>query len=182
MPWGVILPLVLAALVVFLLAVFVRRASRALGRTREVAGFQREASDLARRLDATLAGLGERVDAVRRHQLPPEEVEAEVNRGLESLQAYLDQAHAIRTLPELAENQRLIAEDIERGARALEMVAYGCRIAASNAGRRGELEAQTAIKRGYLNLMHARDSVNEHLEDLSQARESGAQKWRTSRI
>jgi hypothetical protein len=39
------------------------------------------------------------------------------------------------------------------------MVEHGCSIqAAARAGSRG-LEAQTAIKRGYLNVLHAREAI-----------------------
>ena len=53
----------------------------------------------------------------------------------------------------------LVAE-LERAGRALEMVDHGCddpghRVAA----RARELEAQTSIKRGYLNLLHAREAI-----------------------
>jgi hypothetical protein len=48
--------------------------------------------------------------------------------------------------------------ELERAQRALEMVEHGTSIMINI--RRGprELEAQTAIKRGYLNLIHAREA------------------------
>ncbi len=51
----------------------------------------------------------------------------------------------------------LVAE-LERAERALEMVEHGTTIMLTV--RRGprELEAQTSIKRGYLNLIHAREA------------------------
>jgi len=51
---------------------------------------------------------------------------------------------------------------LERAHRALEMVEHGRSILA--AARRGsrELEAQTSIKRGYLNLLHAREALARH--------------------
>ncbi len=180
--WGVVLPLLLAALLLALLVVFAQRASRALARTREVAGFQREAAELAVRIDASLAALVPRIDAVRRHQLQPQEVEAELDEGLDSLGLYLEEARAIRTPPELSETRDFIAHEIERAVRALEMIRHGVRLAAAGRGRRGELEAQTSIKRGFLGLLHAREAVAEHGADLAAARDAAARKWRTSRI
>ena len=51
---------------------------------------------------------------------------------------------------------------LERAHRALEMVEHGTSIL--GAARRGsrELEAQTSIKRGYLNLLHAREALARH--------------------
>ena len=48
---------------------------------------------------------------------------------------------------------------VERARRALEMVEHGTAIMVTV--RRGprELEAQTAIKRGYLNVLHAREAI-----------------------
>ena len=42
------------------------------------------------------------------------------------------------------------------------MVEHGCTILASPAARQRELEAQTSIKRGYLNLLHAREAIARH--------------------
>src|ERR671921_839213 len=52
--------------------------------------------------------------------------------------------------------------ELERAQRALEMVEHGTTMLA--AARRGprELEAQTSIKRGYLNLIHAREAFARH--------------------
>ena len=180
--WGVVLPLVLAALLLALLVLFAQRASRALARTREVAGFQREASELAERIDETLGALVPRIDSVRRHQLQAHEVEGELNESLEALSGYLEQARAIRTPPELSETRDFIAHEIERAVRAVEMIHHGVSLAAASQGRRGELEAQTSIKRGFLGLLHAREAVAEHAADLAAARDAATRKWRTSRI
>jgi hypothetical protein len=66
----------------------------------------------------------------------------------------------------------MIAE-IERAGRALEMVEHGVIVRAR--GRRHETapEAETAIKRGYLNLLHAREAIARHaLEAIELAEEA----------
>lgn len=177
-----LVPLFLAAILFILLGLFVQRASKALAQTRAVAGFQRDASELATRIDGTLEQLATRVDAVRRGQLPPGEIQAELRAGLDAMAGYLEEARKIRTPDELSETRNLIAQDIQRGARSLEMVLHGVRMWGGGYGRQAELEAQTSIKRGYLNLLHARETVGEHLSDLAEARAAGESKWRTSRI
>jgi hypothetical protein len=62
------------------------------------------------------------------------------------------------------------------------MVDHGCQLAAGVGGRRSELEAQTSIKRGYLNLLHAREALSEHAADVVSLREDVMRKWRASRI
>src|SRR5919112_2015655 len=67
--------------------------------------------------------------------------------------------------------------ELERAQRALEMVEHGTTMLA--AARRGprELEAQTSIKRGYLNLIHAREAFARHaLEAQEFQLDSSAQK------
>jgi hypothetical protein len=51
--------------------------------------------------------------------------------------------------------------ELERAGRALELVNHGCLL--YETGRRLErgTEADTAVKRGYLNLIHARESIAE---------------------
>jgi hypothetical protein len=178
----VVLPLLFALLVMLFLALFVQRASKALAVVRQRAGFNRDAMELASKIDATLEQLAARVDAVRRQHVPPGEIHEELRQGVDIMATYLEEARAIRATGEFAETRNLIAQDIQRGARALEMVLYGVRLWSSGSGRKAELEAQTAIKRGYLNLLHVRDDVAEHLADLAEARDTSRGKWRTSRI
>ena len=52
----------------------------------------------------------------------------------------------------------LVAE-LERAGRALATVEHGATIMSTIRGGARELEAQTSIKRGYLNLLHAREAI-----------------------
>ena len=52
--------------------------------------------------------------------------------------------------------------ELERAERALAMVDHGATILAQVRRRGRELEAQTSIKRGYLNLIHAREAIARH--------------------
>ena len=57
---------------------------------------------------------------------------------------------------------RLVPE-LERAGRALAMVEHGATILAQVRRRGRELEAQTSLKRGYLNLLHAKEAIDTHV-------------------
>jgi hypothetical protein len=181
--WDVILPLVLAALVAYVVVAFVRRAARALAQARELERYVRETAAVAANVDATLGRLITRVDAVRRGQVAPGEAETDLADAALALEADLEAATAVEPPSGLPKGAPNLGRDVERALRALEMVSHGCRVASGAEGRRqGELEAQTSIKRGYLNLLHAREAFLEHASDAAATRAEAARKWRASRI
>ncbi len=53
-----------------------------------------------------------------------------------------------------------IVAELERAGRALAMVEHGATILAQVRRRGRELEAQTSLKRGYLNLLHAKEAID----------------------
>jgi len=69
------------------------------------------------------------------------------------------------TIPATAQATRTrMIEELERAGRALELVEHGCDLARDgNRLERGP-EADTSIKRGYLNLVHARESFQELID------------------
>ncbi|HET7677619.1 MAG TPA: hypothetical protein VFK38_07180 [Candidatus Limnocylindrales bacterium] len=182
MSWEVGLPLLLAALVAFVVIGFSRRAGAALARSRELARFRRDSAGLAERAEALLGPLIARVDAVRHHQLPPGEVEPELQSGLEALGLLAGEARELGAPGELHGHVAAAADELEHARRAVEMVLHGCRMAGGAGGRSTELEGQTSIKRGYLNLLHARDAVREHALRAQAAAEAVREGWRRPRI
>jgi len=140
------------------LAVVLRGTGRIVARTREVELFRVSVKDLAARVDASLAGAAGQIDAVRRRQVGPDTIVDTIDAAKDAVARYIEEAKAIRG-PRKAQRIRadLVAE-LERSQRALEMVEHGTSIMVNV--RRGprELEAQTSIKRGYLNLIHAREA------------------------
>ena len=60
--------------------------------------------------------------------------------------------------------------DLGRAKRAIDMVEHGATILASVRRGQRELEAQTSIKRGYLNLIHAREAIARHAARRGSAR------------
>ncbi len=181
-----ILPLVvpLVAFVV-LAAVFVvvfRRASRAMARTRDDEQFRNAVEDLAGRIDRSLGGVIERVDAVRRHLLPPDQIADSLVAGAEAIGQYSEEAAGLHGPVPADEVRAALLAELDRAGRALEMVAHGCDLLqAGGGGGPRELEAQTAIKRGYLNALHAREAIARHADDLASGRPADQRRWLTRR-
>ncbi|MGH2512091.1 MAG: hypothetical protein ACRDGQ_05340, partial [Candidatus Limnocylindrales bacterium] len=71
--------------------------------------------------------------------------------------------------------------ELERAGRALEMVSHGCELLAAARSGYHELEAQTAVKRGYLNALHAREAIARHAADLASGRPIEERRWLSSR-
>jgi hypothetical protein len=149
------------ALAAGLIVVF-RSTSRIAARTREIQRFRGAVKDLAARVDATLDSATTRIDAVRHQQAGPETIGQAVMDTTEALERFGDEARALRG-PRRAQAIRddFVAE-IERASRALGMVEHGANMLAGSRRGSRELEGQTSIKRGYLNLIHAREAVARH--------------------
>ena len=160
---SVLLPIVAFIALAAGLAIVLRRAGRIVARTREVEHFRTAVRDLAARIDTSLDGAAGRIDAVRRgqgrrrHDRETVEAATTPSRATPTRPARSEgppEADAIRTTSCRARARRARARDGR--ARRLDP---GHR---SAAGR--ELEAQTSIKRGYLNLLHAREAIARALE------------------
>jgi hypothetical protein len=142
--------------------IILRRAGRLIANTREIQGFRSTVRDLDERIGLSLDGAAQRIDAVRRQQLPADGLGDTVGATRDAITRYADEARALKGPPEAAAIARDIVSDLDRATRAIDMVEHGATILASV--RRGgrELEAQTSIKRGYLNLIHAREAIARH--------------------
>jgi hypothetical protein len=142
--------------------IILRRAGRLIANTREIQGFRSTVRDLNERIGLSLDGAAQRIDAVRRQQLPADGLGDTVSATRDAVTRYAEEARALKGPPEAAAIARDIVSDLDRAKRAIDMVEHGATILA--AVRRGgrELEAQTSIKRGYLNLIHAREAIARH--------------------
>jgi hypothetical protein len=118
--------------------------------------------DLTTRIDQSLEGAGGRIDAVRRGQLGADTIGPTIEAATDAVVKYTDEARALKGPAAAAEIKDAIVEDLERAERALGMVGHGAGILAQVRRRGRELEAQTSIKRGYLNLIHAREAIVRH--------------------
>jgi hypothetical protein len=162
MELAVLLPIVAFIALAAGLAVVLRGTGRIVARTRELEHFKSAVQDLAARVDASLAGASRQIDAVRRRQVGPETISETVAAATDAVERYAEEARSLRGPVAARQARAALVAELERAGRALGMVEHGASILA--AARRGsrELEAQTAIKRGYLNLLHAREAIARH--------------------
>lgn len=158
----VLLPiLAFVALAAGLIVVF-RRTDRIVARTRELEAFRVTVRDLVARIDVSLDGATDRIDSVRHHELPAEALADTLTAATDAVERYLEEVRAL-TPPSQARSVRAaIVGDLERAGRALAMVEHGATILVTVRRGNRELEGQTSIKRGYLNLLHAREALTRH--------------------
>lgn len=159
---SVLLPV--AAFVALALGVLIvlRRAGRIVARTRETEHFRSAVRDLTTRIDQSLEGAIGRIDGVRRGRLGADVIPPTIEAATDAVERYADEARALKGPPAGVEIREAIVEELARAGRALAMVEHGAKILAQARRRGRELEAQTAVKRGYLNLVHAREAIVRH--------------------
>ena len=141
------------------LSVVFRGTARIAARTREIRQFQTGIADLVARVDRTLGAAANQIDQVRHHQAGPEVIGQAVTEATRALEAFVEEARSLKGPRRTRSIRADLAADVERASRAIAMVEHGATMLAS--ARRGsrDLEAQTSIKRGYLNLIHAREAI-----------------------
>ncbi len=162
----VVLPLGIFVAMVAVVIALVRRVVLTGGRVRRDAATSRSAAEVVRRADAVMGQLAEEVDGLRRKRVAPAELAeslaaafgalAECSRDAMSLSGRQDNGRLARTL----------ADEIDRATRAIEMIDHGRELLALDGAERVG-EGETEIKRGYLNLLHARDAMKLRLEEMS---------------
>jgi len=167
------IPLVLFVLLAASLVILLRRTTRVAAETRGLDAFRLTAGDLATRAATSLAGAAERVDAVRRGQVGADTITETLEAARDAIARYQDETRALVVAPGYEALRGRLAEELERSARAVEMIDHGCSVlSAASVGRGREVEGQVAIKRGYLNVLHARESIVEIATNLRSARPS----------
>ena len=127
--------------------------------------FRGAVKDLAARADASLGGAAGQIDAVRRRPVDPDLIADTILAATDAVQRYTEEARALKAPNQGQRIRSDLVADLERAERALGMVEHGTTTMLT--ARRGprELEAQTSIKRGYLNLIHAREAIARHALD-----------------
>ena len=158
------LPLLAFFILGALFLLVLRRAGRFLARTRDVERFRRQIGDLGSRIETSLGEVCARIDALRRNQLDAEALAEDLSASLDAVGKYADEAKLLKPPADgIAVRDGIVAE-LERAGRALEMVEHGRSIQASARMGGREVEAQTSVKRGYLNVLHAREAIAHQVE------------------
>jgi hypothetical protein len=179
---AVVLPLLLALLLLYVLVYFARLAGRALAQSREVTRFRFEAKALLAQVDPVLDNLAVRTDSARRQLLAPDEILPDLATGTTSLETAHTTAEGIHAPAHGRHVLEAMRDDVDRASRAVAMITFGCEQAVNGHGRGAELEAQTAVKRGYLNLLHARESLVTHVGEAVRLEPVPAGRARRARI
>jgi hypothetical protein len=156
--------LAVVALIALALALllFIRRSAKWLADTRDLQRFRRRVADLAARVRTSLDTAAVQIDGVRRHTLAAEAITEDVERAIAAVDGYTVEARSLPGPGAAAEIREALITELDRARRALEMVEHGCSILTSGRVGTRELEAQTSVKRGYLNVLHAREAIAKH--------------------
>jgi hypothetical protein len=173
----VLIPVGAFIALVVLFALVLRRTGRVIADTRDAEGFRRATRDLGTRIDISLGGIAARIDAVRRHRVPPSEIDDDLVAALEAVGRYLVEVADLGGPSSAASLRDDLRADLGRAERALEMVRHGCAIMATSRGIGRDTEAETSLKRGYLNLLHARDAIAAHAAGVGATQTEGEPAW-----
>ncbi len=146
--------------------------------SRESQALQTATASLAGRVDATLAAVLASVDEVRRHRAPPADALPEVGAAITAIDAYAEEVTNLRVPATAARVRDNLMADLGRAERALDRIQHGCRELAGVSARVGDADEQATIRRGYLELQHAREAFATHVAELAgpspQGKDAGA--------
>jgi hypothetical protein len=153
------LPVALAvalAAAIFLLA---RRTREVVAVARDADHGRRTIADLAARADSALGRAIAPIDQVRRGLVEPQAVGEDLDGIDDEIRELAEEAQQATVPAALVASLAVIQEELARADRALAMAEHGRSILTSARVRGRELEAGTSVKRGYLNLLHAREAI-----------------------
>lgn len=174
---ALIVPLLVFFGMAALFVLVLRRTGQVIADTREADSFRHFVDDLALRLDVSLGGVIERIDGVRRRQLAPDDIRDNLAAAMDAVHRYLAEAQALRAPVSAAELRTGFEGEIERADRALQMVEHGCSILRTSRGIGRDVEGETAVKRGYLNLLHAREAIRDYALEIRTSSAGAEPRW-----
>lgn len=158
----IIIAIAVWIMLLVLLGVLFARTARGMARlaalTRELAAYQAAIGDLRALAAAAADPLLARLDAIRRRSGDPVVTAALAVETSEAIRAAVADAQALRTPRPLADWSDAILGQLQRMERALDLIDHALSGLVEVRGPR-ELEIQTTLKRGALNLRHARDAI-----------------------
>ncbi len=166
---GVAVWLIVLIALAAMFAIVLRRMSVLVARTRDLEHFQRSAGSLDTQLAAITEPMVSRLDDIRRRAGDPQALADHLEATQTALRGLVGEARGLRAPTGTAALRTALADEVERASRAADMVEHG--LDALLAGRSGrELEAQTSLKRGALNLRHAREASARVVAEIASIR------------
>ncbi len=153
------LPVALAVALAAAIFLVARRARDVVAVARDADQGRRTIADLSARADAVLARAIGPIDQVRRGLVEPQAIADDLGGIDEELRGLAAEAREATVPAGLMPFLLAIRDELARSERALAMAEHGRSILTSARVRGRELEAGTSVKRGYLNLLHAREAI-----------------------
>jgi hypothetical protein len=181
MELGILVPLAAFLGMIALFAVVARRTGQVIAESRETEGYRHSVRDLATRVEISLGGVVERIDAVRRHQVPPTAIGENLTAALEAVARYSEEATSLDGPTSAAALTAGLVGELARADRALRMVEHGCAMQATARGLGRDVEGETAVKRGYLNLIHAREAFAAYATEIAETGAGSEPRWYSRR-
>jgi hypothetical protein len=154
----VVVPLVIFFIMGVLVVYLIWRVVVVGGEVRRDAAVNKAAIDLAHRVDTSLTELAALVDEVRRRKSPPETTEASLQAAADALSHYEMEAEPMAKHKSASGAIATMAAEIERAHRAVDLIEHGRSLMADMSEDHFG-EGETSVKRGYLNLVHAREAI-----------------------
>jgi hypothetical protein len=169
MPLTTLLWLALLVVLALLFALTLRRMSALIARTRDLERFQRAVESLDRRFAGTVQPLVQSLDETRRHAGDPATLQEQLTDAQAVLANLQVESRALGAPPRVVGVVAALAGDIDRAVRAASLVEHGLGAMANKSIGR-DLEAQTSLKRGALNLRHAQEAFGIRARDVAELR------------
>jgi hypothetical protein len=138
------------------------------GELRRDAAYGRAVLDIAQRVDLSLAELAGLIDELRRRRASPEASAASIRAAAEALRNYAREAEQVDKHALHPAGSPTFVAEIERAQRAVDLIEHG-RTLMLDPTEEKVGEGETGVKRGYLNLMHARDAVKNRAREIADA-------------
>lgn len=169
MPLTTILWLALLVVLALLFVVTLRRMSALVARTRDLERYQRAVAALDGRFGEAVQPLVRGLDETRRHAGDPVALRDQLTGTQAALAALQVDVRALQAPAPLVITIAPLAGDIDRAVRAASFVEHGLgALTRSSLGR--DLEAQTSLKRGALNLRHAQEAFGLRAREIAALR------------
>ena len=166
--WALLWFAVLVALGALFVKTF-RKMSTLTTRTRDLEDFQEAVESIDRRFGGATQPLLRGLDEARRHAGDPAGLPALVTEAQLVIDELTGETAALAAPEGLAPVVAAMTGDLERAGRAVMLVEHGLAMMTNTSIGR-DLEAQTSLKRGALNLRHARDAFAERRRKVADLR------------
>lgn len=171
MPLQTALWIALLVVLGLLFLITLRRMSAMVARTRGLERFQRSVDSIERRFSGFALPLVKSLDDTRRSPGDPTVLREQVGEAQDVLAVLRDELRGVATPPALNQAAGALAGELERAARAASLLEHGLG-ALEGTSRGRDLEAQTSLKRGTLNLRHAHEAFGRVAREVARVRPS----------